>query len=143
MSELKPCPCARCGRQPEVRDKRIRFVVICECKEPFNYVIGNSVGFLDHIVDDYAAQIAFDAVNVKELRESAIEAWNIHQQLTTITKQRDELEEFVKSMASAEVKTVEVSGRYGGTDELTFICDSHRERAIELLSTIKEQKVSN
>ncbi|MBY7909921.1 hypothetical protein KW420_09065 [Vibrio fluvialis] len=83
-------------------------------------------------------------VDLVDLLESASVAINdAESERTTITKQRDELEQFVKSIANAEVKAVEVSGRYGGTDELTFICDSHRERAIDLLSTINEQKGSN
>lgn len=89
------------------------------------------------------AETLWSANNLKLWKsycDKKIECENLQEQLTTITKQRDELEQFVKSIADAKVKTVEVSGRYGGTDELTFICDSHRERAIELLSTIKEQK---
>lgn len=65
---------------------------------------------------------------------------NIEQELTTITKQRDEVVKFVESIANAKIETVEVSGPYGGIDEWSFICDSHRERANELLSTIKGQK---
>jgi hypothetical protein len=85
MSKLKPVPCAKCGERPEVQDKRIRFVVICDCETPANYVFGNSVGFLDHIENEAAAQIAFDAINVNELKLTAIEAWNKEQEVLRLT----------------------------------------------------------
>lgn len=103
MSKLKLCPCAKCGNLPDVIDRRIRFVVICECQEPFNVTIGANVGFLDNIEDDEIAKIAFDSVNIAHLRESAIEVWNIEQRLISTTKQRNELVRLVRLVNMANI----------------------------------------
>ncbi|HEQ3514723.1 TPA: hypothetical protein VGT23_001382 [Vibrio cholerae] len=137
MIKLKPRPCAKCGNQPDVVDRRIRFVVICECKEPFNVAIGASVGFLDHIEGDEIARVAFDAVSVKDLRNSAIEAWNVRQQLITITKQRDEL-----ALALAElVETSDMNEAQLSQELLEFHEDSKSlSNAKKLLSEIGGEK---
>lgn len=82
MSELKPCPF--CGNKtPELIDSRVEFFVRCtECKPFFTVIYGKTVRHLDHISadtdeeTDRLSQIAFDAVDWDDIKQSAIDAWN-------------------------------------------------------------------
>jgi hypothetical protein len=102
-SKPKLSVCCKCNQTPQVKDMRTRFIVICECRTPFNVAFGHSVSFLDHIEDDETAQVAFDAINVNQLRESAIEAWNTNQELTNLRQQNADLVEALSQLVSAGV----------------------------------------
>lgn len=82
MSELKPCPF--CGNKtPELVDSRVEFFVRCtDCKPCSTVIYGKTVKHLDYIDtdtdedEDRLSQIAFDAVDWDDIKQSAIDAWN-------------------------------------------------------------------
>ena len=104
--ELKPCTC---GKIPEIIDNRTSFFVQCKNHDaPWPTIFGQSVSFLDNMTGfdtheeaDRAGKAAFDAVNWKAIRKSAVDAWNnsiLHQ---------DAIDAAVKAEREACAATVE------------------------------------
>lgn len=106
MSELKPCPF--CGTSGETEERAIGFSVQCvDCGNVFT--------------------------NWRETRKEAIDEWNTRttdDQLTTITKQRDEL---LKCLEVVNAHAVYRAGTFNNGETVA-------QYSARILSTIKEQK---
>lgn len=77
---LAPCRlCRLCRQTPELIDARLVFFVRCtNHSPPWPVVYGQSYRHIDQIDNDAEAQAATDAVDWDAVKASAVDAWNLH-----------------------------------------------------------------
>jgi hypothetical protein len=102
----------------------------------------------NHVKDHY--QVDTDVWNDEHAKESRSDTYEKlqeeNQRLTAIATKHetrsDELYEFVEKVANAKVCNQEISGQFGGVEEISYISDIFADRAKELIekSRIEAEK---
>ncbi|AVR75862.1 hypothetical protein ValSw33_38 [Vibrio phage ValSw3-3] len=77
------------------------------------------------------------SVKAKKEHDSLVEIANKH------ATRADELYEFVEKVANAKVCNQEISGQFGGVEEISYISDIFADRAKEIIERTQIDAVSN